>query len=612
MSKEYKITTDEDLEKVEEDIIRAANKAGKKNVIVNIFTYPHKKLKKRWHVRYKFNKKHLMMDLLIAAGVLVLVGLNIFWLYGGFHYFSNKLDVEISSPLEMISGAEVEFIIDYENKNKYELEEVIMSLRLPEYFELAEVSREEYDLEHNTLELGNLAPGANGEIIVRGQLIGEYESEQYLVANFNFYKTNKKGERLWGQFSKNKVERFMISGSYLEIETELPDNLVNNQVFDWPIIIKNTSEALIYEQIRFEPEYDSEFINFGLAPVQIQNFGPGQEKEIKLSVRVSTASENKDLALKVFWFVNGVELNQFTWAKEQPVFKPKFLFEAEIGSGVAVNPGEPVELNIKYQNAGRFTIENVSLTLDLLSDYWTLSGVEGDVGKIQANKIIWNAQQIPRLALLQPGESGEIALKIKTRSYVSGSADVDLQSRLKTNFKVEGQEVELIGPTVSAKLNSNLMVSAYPMYYARTGDQLGRGPIPPYAGEETKYWLFARMVNDINAVDNVRFSAELPFNVTYTGKGSVPVGDPIKVDGKEISWQISQVPVKPSNIGFALELAIVPTASQVGTYPLLLQNMQISGIDTVTGEQITKNLGSVNTKLTNDKRGLLRDGKVRQ
>ena len=47
-NKQINIDAPDDLEKIEEDIIRAAEKAGKKNVIVNIFTYPHKKLKKRW------------------------------------------------------------------------------------------------------------------------------------------------------------------------------------------------------------------------------------------------------------------------------------------------------------------------------------------------------------------------------------------------------------------------------------------------------------------------------------------------------------------------------------------------------------------------------------
>ena len=98
----YNLEADDDLEKIEEDILTAANKAGKKNVIVNIFSYPHKKLKKRWNVRYKFNIKHLYFDLTVIAGILVLIALNIFWLYGGFHYFFNKLDMNVEIAQEEV------------------------------------------------------------------------------------------------------------------------------------------------------------------------------------------------------------------------------------------------------------------------------------------------------------------------------------------------------------------------------------------------------------------------------------------------------------------------------------------------------------------------------
>ena len=90
-NKKINIESNDDLEKIEEEIIKAAEKSGKKNVIVNIFSYPHEKLKKRWQVRYKFNKKHLVMDAIIAGIVLTMIGLNVFWLYGGFHYFSDNL-----------------------------------------------------------------------------------------------------------------------------------------------------------------------------------------------------------------------------------------------------------------------------------------------------------------------------------------------------------------------------------------------------------------------------------------------------------------------------------------------------------------------------------------
>src|SRR3989339_1275384 len=157
------VNTNENLEQIEEDIIEAADKAGKKNIIVNIFSAPREKLKRRWEVRYKFNKKHLVMDILIALGVLFLIGLNIFWAYGGFHYFFNRLDFSAQLTNEkVVSGATSEIVVQYNNRNKFEIEEAVLSLTFPKYFVLESVDRENYDALNNILVLGDLAPGANG------------------------------------------------------------------------------------------------------------------------------------------------------------------------------------------------------------------------------------------------------------------------------------------------------------------------------------------------------------------------------------------------------------------------------------------------------------------
>jgi len=58
-------------------------------------------------------------------------------------------------------------------------------------------------------------------------------------------------------------------------------------------------------------------------------------------------------------------------------------------------------------------------------------------------------------------------------------------------------------------------------------------------------------------------------------------------------------------------VAIIPTAGQKGTYPLLLSAVKVSGTDGVTGEVIEKNLGGVTTKLIYDAKGKLRDGVVK-
>ncbi|NQT49949.1 hypothetical protein HQ571_04605 [Candidatus Kuenenbacteria bacterium] len=610
----FKIESDDDLEKIEEDIIKAANKAGKKNVIVNIFTYPHKKLKRRWHVRYKFNKKHLVMDLIIAAGVLVLIGLNVFWFYGGFHYFSNDFNVKVvANTKEFKSGQNVVFDINYSNNNKYELEEVVLGLSFPEYFELKNVSRDSYDYEHNVLTIGDLEPGANGEIHVEGRVIGASEQQQYLVVNLNYYKTDKKGERLWGQFRESEKLEYEIGGSYLEVTADLPKRFVQGQVYDWPIKIINTSDDITYEQISVEPLLSKVYhgMHDGLESF---NFGPGDSADFVIPLRIDAGEGNQDFSFDVFWTRDGEQLTQTHWLKKGQIVESKFIVDYDLEiDGEAVTPGDYVPMTLSYQNKGKYTIENIQMELDLSSDYWNTGVIEKENGRLENQKLIWDFKEIARLALLQPGESGEIKFKVKTREYVPGSNALGLGTQLNYSYKLDEQKVQVVGHDQFLKLNSNLSVQAYSMYYAKTGDQLGRGPLPPRVAKENKYWIFAKMINDINDVENVTVSGKLPFNVSWNDKSNVPVGDPIKYDAgtKTLTWQISKVPVDPANIGFAFEVGIIPTAGQIGTYPPLLTDLKITGTDNVTGQTIVKSLGTITTKLIYDDKGKIKDGPVK-
>ena len=84
-------------------------------------------------------------------------------------------------------------------------------------------------------------------------------------------------------------------------------------------------------------------------------------------------------------------------------------------------------------------------------------------------------------------------LVLKTKSYVSGSSDFNLRMTLWTSNLFESRETIIENEPILIRLNSNLAVQVYPMYYAPTGDQLGRGPLPPKVGETTKYWIFCEV-----------------------------------------------------------------------------------------------------------------------
>jgi len=76
---------------------------------------------------------------------------------------------------------------------------------------------------------------------------------------------------------------------------------------------------------------------------------------------------------------------------------------------------------------------------------------------------------------------------------------------------------------------TNIELKSSAKYYLE-GEQLGVGPIPPIAGETTKYWIFISIENFNHDLENILVSATIPENVSLTGKTSVTRGENILLD----------------------------------------------------------------------------------
>ncbi len=615
--------SEQSLEKIEEEIIEAVEKTGKKNVIVNIFTYPHRQLKKRWQVRYKFNKKHLVMDSIIAGIVLFLIGLNIFWMWGGFHYFGDKIEVELITKQESVGLADyVDVEVKYSNDNKFALQDFNLTLTLPDNYELISVSKDDYDYNHNTLALGDLKSGANGSFDIKLQAFGDTGTAENLILNASYYKTNKKGERLWGQFYKTVVQKFVISSTFIEVDVTVPTQLVKNQVFTIPFKIINRSDQYLKditcEKLELRVFWDNSIIASEDGYI-VQDFQPGQEVEFVVNHTAwSEDTNDKSLYYELIWTKNGKEFKQWANGQSVKVFDPALNFNFKLDVDGAVTPGDLVPMTISYKNEGNYTIESLVIKLDFGSNYWELNKfISEDNIYAQTSDgvqyLVWDYKKIPSLGIIQPGESRVFEVQVPIKSRISGVSSVNVGASLIEEYKVEGQSVQVYGNNETVKLNSNFSMQVYPMYFASTGDQLGRGPIPPRVGQETKYWIFVKMINDINDVSNVSVHVKLPFNVVWLDESSVSVGDPLVYDSetKTVNWKISKVPAGSENIGFAFQVAIIPTEVQKGTYPLLLSETKVSGSDQFTGKLIEKNLGSISTKLIYDEIGKVKDGVVK-
>ena len=608
---------DSDFKEIEEELQREGKKNNLTIKSLKVFTYPIERLKRRYHVRYKFNPKHLVFDIAILVTILTVFASLIFYWVGGFHYFQDSFVLKISpQEMNLKSGQVATYVVSYENNNKFVLSLATLAMKFPDNFTLLEVSRTDYNRQDNTLFLGDLASGANGQLIIQGRLFGDIEKTEEIVAHVSYYKTNKWGARLWGLFGDLASYSFRPTGSQVSVALGLPETLISNEEFDLPISIVNNTDVVI-DELKLVPGMMKNFQvvtatdNYIDGAWYFYQLKPGDRVVVNSIAKVATTELSTEIKFDAFIKYNGNYLKQFSLNKRQDIFDPHFTTMAVIDRSV-VKVGETVKYSVTLRNTNGYNIEDLSLKLTLDGSYFDVASLTPG-GQVSGNTVTLDQSRLPALALIMPNETKTLDFFVKIKNSSAGSINPNMTIGNKVSFVVNNLPATVRVNDVNVKVSSDLNVRAFARYYSAEGDQLGRGPLPPVVGQKTKYWVFLQILNDINAVDNLTLTATLPPNVDYENRTLVPVGNAILYDKntRTIKWSISKVKVDPTNVGVALEVGLTPSAVDLGKYATLLRDIRVSGTDSFTREVLTEQVAEITTNISFDDKGILLGGLVK-
>lgn len=582
------------------------------NIIIgtlNVFTDP---AKKRWQKHYHPKNRnwhiHLIIDVILGAVILALIAANIFILTGAEMGISRKVEISIQlEPTDIVSGENLSYVIDYKNNSKTKLNNAKLTINFPQEFVLNETIPSTIFTDHtNTFDLGEIDSGGNGQLKLIGIIWGEVGSQQKITATLNFQPENSALRK-----QKTVGASYNITDSRVSVELELPDKISNGQKIDGLIKYKNDSDFDIEEVIIMSNLKDNNF-NFEFsAPAltgdlwTIKNLKANSEGQINFSGRFVADKninqiENK-ISLKIS--LNGNELIQDQTSQNTEIVHSKLNLNLK-SNETMINLGEEVIYQINYENKENFDLENVIITIN-----FNLALANGE------NKVIFTKVNTPQLAKIAQGQVGEIELKIKTSTSIEQLTTSDKNLNLlsfaqATYTRPDDSNLEIFGfsQRLSQKINTDLNLKAFVRYYTDEGDQLGLGPLPPVVDSATKYWIFFNIKNNYNDTENILVTANLSDNVLWTEQISTTQDQAINFNpnNKQISWEIAKV-VAPSDffpsVGAAFEVELTPTENQVGQTANLIENIQISGTDNFTGQQITEIINNITTDLSDGRSG---------
>lgn len=550
----------------------------------------------------RFARLLFSFDLLLIGA---LVGLGAAALFLGLikpTNFEDSISFEATvAPREIVTGAPSTLVIRYTNGTDEELRNTKLALTYPDHFLLQELSVEEIDRSYETdrtyVDLGTIPVGGTGSVRVQGVMFGDVGGDQSFTSTMTFVH----GEERDVAGKKVSVHTFSPTSSTLALTLTLPERLVAFQEVQGTIIYQNTGE-IDFPTISIEPEWPEGF-TFLSSPVSrvdgafvVPAIAAGESGTLTFVGYLGEVGEEVTFVFHPSFTFDSSRYRQETLTHTAPVVPPQIRVEHSVDHST-VRPGSSATFTVRYKNVGEFDVTNLVLAIEATSPFVSDNSVEATT-----------------IANVAPGASSEVQIRVPLRWSVlqSETTDwdgMDLSARATASYNLgdgSGQRVSSKSSVVATPITTPVVFESFGRYATDSGDQLGRGPLPPRVGIETKYWVFWHVGGTINELTNVRIEGTLGDGVVFTGKQSTSQNSGVEYDAatNTISWETTSIDpnLAPTSkiVGVAFELGLTPDSTMVGTSPVLLYDIRITGTDARTGAFVSHSGSTVTTSLPND------------
>jgi hypothetical protein len=313
---------------------------------------------------------------------------------------------------------------------------------------------------------------------------------------------------------------------------------------------------------------------------------------------MSTAS----LRVTPYIFPNGVSIAQQTLEKNWTVARPEISVNSSWENKTAA-AGSSQKLTVTLRNFGTELIQNLALTIPLGANVDATRWSAANNGRVANGAATITRAHDARLNELQPGQEIVFNFSVPIKNFPIGAANAKVSLPLRLHAQIAGITSEFDNETATPELSlgTALRVSGEARYYTAEGDQLGRGPLPPQVGKQTKYAVLLHVVNSVADAENVRLTATLPNGIEWTGKTSVSRGQEISYDAvtRRLSWSTRTFPAL-SELSVFVEVGFTPTESQRGQTVPLLQNIIVEGTDATLGDALRASAATLTSALNAD------------
>lgn len=528
-----------------------------------------------------------------------------------------NVEIQIIGPSTIGGGDELGLQISVTNKNPVSIHAVELLI------EYAEGTRTSNDINVELLRqketLGIIESGMEVKRTVRAVLFGKENSVQDIKVIVEF-----RVESSSATFFNEEVYHVTLATPPLSLIIDSLKETVSGQDISFVVIIKSNSSSVIKNAL-LQVEYPFGFKFISAVPQpdfseQLWHLGdipPEGEKKIIFKGRLV----GQDGEERIFRFGAGIESKRnpnvlgtaFINTIESIFVKRPFIsvslaLDGDSGEDFIAKTGRQIRADIIWENNLVTQVFDAEIEVSLQGNIIDKSSVTVDNGFYQSvtNTILWDRQTKETLSSISAGEKGSVSFAFRALGPASGilfrNPEIQIDITVRGKRLSDAQVPEEITSTLTRRIlvASDLTLFGEVLY--STGPLGNSGSIPPQAEQATTYTIHLQVTNSSNRIADGKVITTLPSYVEWMNVVS-PASEELIYNpiGGEITWNLGEISegvgtsLSPREVYFTVRM--VPSISQIGQTPILVNQQRISGFDRFIGENLIQTSDILSTEL---------------
>jgi hypothetical protein len=549
-----------------------------------------------------YRKFVLLGSLLIFFFVSILSGA--YYLWGGRLISGDNINFNLAGGATVGGSETYSFQTAITNQNNVGVESAVLVVKYPSG--TRSVSDSAKNIYEERIDIGTLAPGEAKNIPIQVAIYGKENEEKQIEATFEY-----KIEKSDGTFYKTAEPlRFRITSSPIILQVSSIGKVAAGQPVEVTLTAKSNSSRPL-KDILVTASYPNGFSYKESDPKPIYNQNtwkideilPEQSTQIKIKGTIAGLTEEK-FAMNFSagasesdnqYIVGSVLAEARTdFAIENPFIAVDINIDGDSDKSVVLEQGRNSGVQVAIRNTLDESVYDMVVEVVPSGNALKADSIQSQRGYYDSNKgvVRWDSANNPNFTQVLPGDTRTLDFSILPNSNnTTSSFDITVNVYARRVAEQSAQE-QLIGTvTAEAKYASAARLDSQANHMT--------GPLPPMVGQTTRYLVTLVAEAGGNDMANVTVNTSLPTYIEwqndYSGPGTLDF-NPVT---KQIEWKAGDIKAGTKK-ELVFSVSILPSVSQVGMVPVLVNRQTLRAIDRFTNTPLTADADRVEAELSRE------------